>query len=229
MIISHKHKFIFIKTVKTAGTSLDIALSKFCGKEDIITRLDSEGEAMRRDHGCLGAQNYYIPKSRYSFSDWRRFLTRGKRPKYLNHSSAKYIRRYIGKKIWDSYFKFCVVRNPWDCFISYYYWRNKAGPLPSITEFLDSETPNRLQKLGINLYTLNGKVAVDKVCFFENLEEDLEKVRLQCGLSDKLILPRAKGSARKDRRGYREVLDEEQAEKIRELSCKEIELFGYEY
>ena len=37
MILSHKHKFIFIKTKKTASTSLEIVLSKLCGKDDIIT------------------------------------------------------------------------------------------------------------------------------------------------------------------------------------------------
>ncbi len=37
MILSHKHKFIFIKTKKTASTSLEIVLSKLCGDNDIIT------------------------------------------------------------------------------------------------------------------------------------------------------------------------------------------------
>ena len=37
MILSHKHKFIFLKTKKTASTSLEIALSKICGKDDIVT------------------------------------------------------------------------------------------------------------------------------------------------------------------------------------------------
>ena len=37
MIISHKHKFIFIKTKKTAGTRVKVYLSQFCGSDDIIT------------------------------------------------------------------------------------------------------------------------------------------------------------------------------------------------
>ena len=37
VIVSHKHKFIFIKTRKTAGTSIELFLSRFCGEKDIIT------------------------------------------------------------------------------------------------------------------------------------------------------------------------------------------------
>jgi len=36
MIISHKYKFIFIKTRKTAGTTIEYNLSKYLGKNDII-------------------------------------------------------------------------------------------------------------------------------------------------------------------------------------------------
>ena len=37
MIISHKYKFIFIKTRKTAGTSMEIYLSQYCDDNDIVT------------------------------------------------------------------------------------------------------------------------------------------------------------------------------------------------
>ena len=47
MILSHKYKYIFIKSFKTASTSLEIALSRFCDKEDIITPIKNEDEIIR--------------------------------------------------------------------------------------------------------------------------------------------------------------------------------------
>ena len=37
MIVSHKHKFIFLKTRKTAGSSIQVTLAEHCGEDDIIT------------------------------------------------------------------------------------------------------------------------------------------------------------------------------------------------
>ena len=50
MIVSHAHKFIFIKTKKTAGTSLEIALSKYCGAEDVLAPLVDHDEKARFGH-----------------------------------------------------------------------------------------------------------------------------------------------------------------------------------
>jgi hypothetical protein len=37
MIISHKYKFIFIKTFKTASTSVEAYFSQYAGSNDILT------------------------------------------------------------------------------------------------------------------------------------------------------------------------------------------------
>lgn len=37
MLLSYKYKFIFIKTTKTAGTSLEVNLSQLMDSQDIVT------------------------------------------------------------------------------------------------------------------------------------------------------------------------------------------------
>jgi hypothetical protein len=42
MIVSHKHRFIYIKACKVGGTSVQWALEKICGPDDIIINEDRE-------------------------------------------------------------------------------------------------------------------------------------------------------------------------------------------
>ena len=53
MIISHKYKYIFFKTSKTAGTSIEISLSRFCGKDDVITPIDRRSREIRKEVGIF--------------------------------------------------------------------------------------------------------------------------------------------------------------------------------
>ncbi len=230
MILSHRYKFIFLKTIKAAGTSIEIALSKYCDANAIITPISDEDEKTRRHLGYPGPQNYQSPICDYKMRDIFKLLTRGKRKaRFYNHISAKDVRTLIGEQLWDSFFKFCVVRNPWDRVISLYYWLHKSEPRPSISEFIQSKKLLRLKHRGFDLYSLDGHIAVDKVCRFERLEDDLEEVRIQLGIPEILVLPRVKSKYRKDRRSYVSILGEEDKNIIAELFSDEIALFGYEF
>ncbi len=81
VIASHSHRFIFLKTRKTAGTSVEIALSKVCGPDDVITEISPEDEALRRAAGGRGPQNFESPP-----------LPR----KAYNHMGAKATRELVG-------------------------------------------------------------------------------------------------------------------------------------
>lgn len=48
-------------------------------------------------------------------------------------------------------------------------------------------------------------------------------------LPEPLVLPRAKSGYRKDKRHYRDLLNDEECQRIAKLFAREIELFGYEF
>ena len=70
MILSHTHNFIFIKTHKTAGSSVEVALEGICGPQDVVTpmKTDDGGETESRNyHGpsrmsTLYAKNKFVRK-----------------------------------------------------------------------------------------------------------------------------------------------------------------------
>ena len=47
MIISHKLKLIYIKLYKVAGSSFEIALSKYCGEHDIVPMGSNHSSALK--------------------------------------------------------------------------------------------------------------------------------------------------------------------------------------
>ena len=57
MILSHAHRFIYIKTYKTASTSIEAALSAICGPDDVIT--PAREDLMQARPGRR-AQNYRL-------------------------------------------------------------------------------------------------------------------------------------------------------------------------
>lgn len=229
-VVSHRHRFIFLKTEKTAGTSIEIALSKFCGPDDIIARISLEDEKTRRELGYPGPQNDGVaPLTSYRSHDWKDLIKRGiRKAVFYNHMPAAEVRRHVGNAVWDSSFKFCFERNPWDRVLSMYYWQNRKEPRPPLDEYLPRGIRS-LRRNGFEQYTIDGKVAVDRICRFEDLDGELEIVRARLGLPEPLSLPRAKGGHRADRRHYRDVLTESQRQRIAEAFKDEIALLGYKY
>ena len=70
-------------------------------------------------------------------------------------------------------------------------------------------------------------MAVDRVCRYENLNTELEEVRVRVGLPEPLALPHAKAGHRTGH--YRDMINAHDAEIIARLFARDIELFGYRY
>jgi hypothetical protein len=229
MIISHKHKFIFIKNRKTAGTSIEISLSKFCGPNDIITTITDDDEKVRHNFGFTGPQNYYKPKIEWNLNQWRDYFKEGKKPKkFYNHIPCKELIKLVDKKIWNSYFKFTIERNPFDKAVSYFFWRKGNEKYDCIHDFILAGGLNPLQ--AYDLYWIDKLPAVDKIYQYEDLaflEKDLTK-QLNLPEPFELINYKAKSHSRKIA-DYREILDEESIKLIKIAFAREIELFNYKF
>ena len=201
MIISHEHRLIFIKTIKTAGTSIEVYLSPHCGPGDILTPI----EPPEQGHEPRNAGSFY------------------------NHFSAWGVRQAVPAEIWNSYFKFCVERNPWDKTISAYSMIHKrtGGRVDFDTYLRSGRFPSAWE-----LYTDtdNRTLLVDEVLRYENLDEELGQLFSKLGIpwSGKLDV-RAKSGDRIDRRPYREWYNDTQRELVARAFAREIEAFGYEF
>lgn len=246
MIISKTNNFIFIKTKKTAGTSVEIALSVHCGAEDIITPLDQEGEELRRKAGGNPPQNYQWDWTDFPSNLAKDFLKRPKkyrgflkkprkRPnsllfKYDEHTPAKAAKALLGQQIWRNYYTFAITRNPWDMAISAYSWQASSRQnYMTLEEYIERCAERHPHKLtNWHVYTENDQIIVDEVIKFENLSERLAEVGRKIGIPD-LSLPeaKAKGRFRNDMAPAGELLSDHAKKLIAEVCAKEIAYFGY--
>lgn len=234
MIISHLHKFIFVKTRKTGGTSMEIALSAHCGPMDVITRITAEDEAYRQELGFPGPQNLDVPFARsvpFTRSLAREMLrTRGRRRtlQYRNHFSAATIRRCVGAEVWDNYFTFTIERNPFDKAISRYHWEGRhRKDWPTIDDYVCSAPTRFLSDWDI--YAIDDRAAVDFVLRYESLAEHLDVLSARLGIQVRLPERRAKGGFRSDRRDYRDVLSPVSRSKIEGVCWREMSMLGYQW
>ena len=201
MIISHKHKFIFIKTAKTAGTSIEVFLSPQCGRDDILTPIISpvEGHEPRNHEG------------------------------FYNHIPATLVQARVPAQVWNGYFKFCVERNPWDKVLSHYHMQaaRATGEL-SLDQYLaKGKFPINYPKYTDASGTT---IIVDRVLHYENLNVDLAEVFARLNLFfDGTLRVRAKSEYRTDRKPYQLVFNEAQRRIVERAFAKEIELHGYRF
>jgi len=231
MILSHKHKFIYIKTKKTAGTAIEAAISQLCGPDDVITPYREASEQDRQ--GC-GPQNYRIEHPlKPQRPLWRKLLGRPERywhPSvgFYEHMPAWQIRNYVGEDVWGSYYKFAFDRNPWDRQVSWYFYKTKSAKTrPSFEAFMGSRyayVDNH------ELYMLDATLGVDFVGRYENLEQDLNKALSAAGVNSRVAVPKVNVTPNKDSsRGYRSYYTPHLREQVAEWYAPEIELLGYAF
>ena len=228
MIVSHSHRFIFIKPYKIAGTSVEMFLSQFCGEEDILTTLGPD-----KSRNDTSGRNFWFStpgRGPRLLRLWGEMIGRpaiGYRG-YYPHIPAKEIRRLLGESIWSKYFKFTIERNPWDRQVSLYHWhyrRRKAKP--SFDSFIRSPFHRKITP-NFDIYAIDGKIAANYVCLYESLEKDLEHVLKVLAIEANVQLANAKSGYRTER-PWRDYYTPRTRDIVGRWYAREIAAFGYSF
>jgi len=181
-IISFDYNFIFIKTRKTAGTSIEVDLSQHLGETAIVTPI----LPLMPGHN---ARNYKSSNGTNL---------------YFNHMSAVQIREQLGADKFSSMYKFCVEREPIAKSISHYHMHqnsklhNKDGQIISWAEYcIRNNFPVDYNKYSD---TVNGKSVslVDTILPYETLNLELPKLLEKLGIPKFKLNTRAKSEYSKN-------------------------------
>jgi chondroitin 4-sulfotransferase 11 len=150
------------------------------------------------------------------------------------HQNAKGMQKLFPIE-WGEYFKFALVRNPFDLLVSRYFWSRDVQQLESFKEKSFSEyiiavnyhkLPEwTIPKCQYNYLSVNGEVAMDFIGRFENLQEDFNTIWDKIGIPRQEI-PHVNKSKHKH---YTEYYNEETKQIVAEKYAKDIEYFGYKF
>ena len=106
VLVSFHKRFIYTKTNKTAGTSVEVFFESYCLPPDGYEQVHFRGETIT-DYGIVGFRGPNMPADTI----------------WYNHMPAARIGEYLGSDVWNEFFKFCVVRNPFDKLVSMYFFQ----------------------------------------------------------------------------------------------------------
>lgn len=246
MIVSHRHGFIFIHCRKVAGSSMKVSLAPHLGPSDVL--LGSLHEVLRETspwtpwvmRQMAGPRGWWeLISARAKGRPWQNALNKVVKKRYKSrlglasssHPPAADLRRAF-PEVWDRYFKFCFVRNPYERAVSDYLYRtrNEAAP-PTFTEHLEGlladARAGKHKHDNWPMYTVNDTVAVDFVGRFENLEEDFREATRRAGLEGVELAGTEK--RRSYPKPWRAYYSDGDRERVEALYGDEIRYFGYTF
>lgn len=178
-------------------------------------------------HKCI-----FVHNNKTGGTSISKFLINETKPKCKHCTILDYKKMY--GNYFDSYFKFTIVRNPWDRLLSQYFFRvgddSQRGFLcrrknTSFKEFLQNPFPIGHVQQFSSISNKNEDVLVDFIGKFENLQQDFNTI------CDKIGFPRQQlpHKNKTKHKHYTEYYDDETKQIVAEKYAKDIEYFGYKF
>ena len=214
MLLSIKYNFLFVHIAKTGGTSVRAALNPLRWRDP-----------------------YYVPI--FLCSKLSKLTGHRIGVKFPRHAKVIAAKEMLPRELFDNLFKFAFVRNPWDLQISSYHHIRRERPhlLAGINDFeqflrwkLDPARPYQyhidtsIELQSDYLVDLNGKIIVDFIGKYEQLQEDFDEVCRRIGITSKTLPHKRKATDRSD---YRQYYNDDTARLVADNFRRDIENFGY--
>ena len=207
MIISHRHRFVFVAIPKTGTHSVRQALREHLGVEDIeqvglfVDKRFPYPELAAIGHGHLGLEQ---------------------------------VRPFLGDAEFASYFKFAFVRNPFDRFVSYCAFMTRGNgaferdPRAVMRQVMFKVRPVQhilFRPQYQQLVDANGGLLADFVGRVERMQPDYENICARLGLPTGTL-----GRVNSSRHGdYRQYYDEELRTGVADFYRRDLDLFEYDF
>lgn len=242
MIYLADRRLLFLKPMKVAGTSVEIALSCNAGPGDIVTPVAPADEAVRHDLGGQFPVNWaWLPAAEAAYRRaFDAYLQTGERAarvlrpakaqrlysrwlaRYYNHITPAALRWRAPRGLVADAFVVSMVRHPYEQTVSlaWHKRRNRNEPLEGLLDGILAGRPE-------NEDFLFGPRRPDFTIRYEHLAEDLAALEARFGLVLNAKLPVTKSGARPERRSAAETLGPERRARCRALYARTFEAFGY--
>ncbi len=190
VLVSNPHRFIFLKTSKTASTTAEMALEPACAPpghqvQEVVETLVSE-------YGIVGSRMLPCKPPPPPCAE---------KGTWCNHKAASHVLRDLGAARFNAYTKLTTVRNPFDKCVSAYHWLNKAkvaraSGFEQIRDGFRQFIHAREWKNDAQNVFIDGRYIIDRVIRFEQLAHDLNAVANDLGFRiDPAALPHTKSTA----------------------------------
>jgi chondroitin 4-sulfotransferase 11 len=216
--VSHPYRTIFVHIPKTAGTSVEAVLGMHGDKHDIGIRPYFNQQV---DHEHLYGRDL----------------------QHLTAAELKHLFRHDG--VFDRYFKFCVVRNPWERLVSVLAWSDQKwarGQQLSTAEFeaalrklhtlflaareagRPAPVPPHLRPQSAFVLDERRESLVDFIARYERLSQDWDFICERLGIRTALPL-----RMRSYHRSYQDYYTAESRARVAEIYAQDIDVFGYSF
>lgn len=143
-----------------------------------------------------------------------------------HHRTARQVKSLVD--CWDDTYTFSTIRNPWDRMVSTYHFklkrRDKKVTNRSFEEWIIDVLQNQDTTTQCDYLAEDGKIIVDFVARFENLNSDFKKICQEIGANKTLL-----HENKTEHERYANYYTDTSKNVVANIFKDEVDMFGYKF